>query len=124
MYRMIMLYESEIGTEKRRRLQRLLAAFPYLLRHRIRPNLVMRRLDDDQYERDPENSILLYQDSGPQDNDSEAANVAREEEERGTSRRRRRPLYWVDKRTLPWRLLPPNALERCASAQNRPLWVR
>lgn len=123
MYRMMMLYENEIGLDKRRRLQRLLAAFPYFLRHRIRPNLVMRRLDDNQYERDPENTILLYQDIGTTDNDPEAANVARAEEETGKSRRKSRPLYWVDKRTLPWRLLPSDALEACARAQNRPLWV-
>jgi len=29
----------------------------------------------------------------------------------------------IDKRTLPWRLLPNGALEACARAQNRPLWV-
>jgi len=123
LYRMTMLYENEIGIDKRRRIQRLLAAFPYLLRHRIRPNLVMRRLDDAEYKRDPENTILLYQDSGPTDNDHEAASVARDEEERGKSRRKTRPLFWVDKRTLPWRLLPASALEKCARAQNRPLWV-
>jgi hypothetical protein len=123
LYRMCMLYENEIGIDKRRRIQRLLAAFPYLLRHRIRPNLVMRRLDDEEYERDPENTILLYQDNGPRDTDPEAAIVAKNEEELGQSRRKTRPLYWVDKRTLPWRLLPGDALEYCAKAQNRPLWV-
>lgn len=39
------------------------------------------------------------------------------------SRRKPRELYWVDKRTLPWRLLPDMAMEECARAQNRPLWV-
>ena len=39
------------------------------------------------------------------------------------SRRKPRELYWVDKRTLPWRLLPGQAMEDCARAQNRPLWV-
>jgi predicted membrane chloride channel (bestrophin family) len=123
LYRMSMLYEQEMGIEKRRRIQRLLAAFPYLLRHRIRPNLVMRRVDDDQYPRDPENSILLYQDAAALDTDLEVAAVATEEEETGKSRRKTRTLYWVDKRTLPWRLLPPACLEQCARAQNRPLWV-
>ena len=118
-----MLYDNEIGSAKRRRCQKLLAAFPYLLRHRIRPNLVMRRVDDEQYERDPENSILLYQDAAAFDNDVEAAAVATEEEETGKSRRKQRTLYWVDKRTLPWRLLPSDALTQCARAQNRPLWV-
>jgi len=123
LYRMMTLYENEVGKQKRRRLQRLLAAFPYLLRHRIRPNLVMYRLDDENNVRDPEHSILLYQDKAADDLDPEAAAVATQEESEGMSRRRTRTLYWVDKRTLPWRLLPPDAIEACARAQNRPLWV-
>jgi len=123
LYRMCMLYEGQITIEKRRRIQRLLAAFPYLLRHRIRPDLVMRRVDDEDHERDPEHSIILYQDAAAIDNDIEAAAVATAEEETGMSRRKTRQLYWVDKRTLPWRLLPSGALAKCARAQNRPLWV-
>lgn len=110
--RLMILYNDEIGIDKRRRLQRLLVAFPYLLRHRIRPNLVMRRLDDENYERNPKHTILLYQDSGIKDNDVDAAMLAKVEEETGKSRRKKRPLYWVDKRTLPWRLVPPEALEK------------
>ena len=123
LYRYIMMYEKEIGVERRRRIQRLLAAFPFLLRHRVRPNLVMHRVDDDMIARDPKNTLLLYQDRALPDNDPEAAAVANEEANVGKSRRKTRPLYWVDKRTLPWRLLPAGALEKCASAQNRPLWV-
>eukprot|EP00531_Pseudo-nitzschia_arenysensis_P001559 CAMPEP_0116133552 /NCGR_PEP_ID=MMETSP0329-20121206/10168_1 /TAXON_ID=697910 /ORGANISM="Pseudo-nitzschia arenysensis, Strain B593" /LENGTH=558 /DNA_ID=CAMNT_0003628193 /DNA_START=111 /DNA_END=1787 /DNA_ORIENTATION=- len=122
-YRLINLYENEMGRSKRRRLQRLLAAFPYLLRHRIRPNLIMFRVDDAEKIRDPENSIVLYQDRAAHDLDPELAAVATQEENEGKSRRKRRPLYWVDKRTLPWRLLPTDALEPCARSQNRPLWV-
>uniref|UniRef100_A0A7S0UL36 Bestrophin homolog n=1 Tax=Pseudo-nitzschia delicatissima TaxID=44447 RepID=A0A7S0UL36_9STRA len=123
-YRLINLYENEMGRSKRRRLQRLLAAFPYLLRHRIRPNLIMFRVDDAEKFRDPENSIVLYQDRADNDLDPELAAVATQEEKEGQSRRRKkRPLYWVDKRTLPWRLLPSDALEPCARSQNRPLWV-
>jgi len=123
MYRMINLYEDEMGRSKRRRLQRLLAAFPYFLRHRIRPNLIMYRVDDVENVRDPENSIVLYQDKAAHDLDPELAALATQEEKEGKSRRKRRPLYWVDKRSLPWRLLPPGALEPCARSQNRPLWV-
>ena len=83
----------------------------------------MKRVDDEQYQRDPSNTILLYQDTGPKDMDYEAAAVAQTEETTGKSRRKTRPLYWVDKRSLPWRLLPSLALEKCARAQNRPLWV-
>ena len=122
--RAILLHEPAIGMEKRRRLQRLIVAFPYLLRHRIRPHTVMRRIDDDEHKRDPEHTILLYPDTGTKDNDPEAAVVAQAEEVIGISRRKMRPLYWVDKRTLPWRLLSDNdALEKCARAQNRPLWI-
>ena len=125
LYRMMMLYETEIGMDKRRRLQKLLAAFPYLLRHRIRPNLVMKPLDD-QFDRDPEHTILLYQDQGPTDDDEKAAALAQTEEDSThmSFSDGRLPLFWVDKRTLPWRLLPSDgALEKCARAQNRPLWV-
>jgi hypothetical protein len=83
----------------------------------------MYRLDDVENVRDPEHSIVLYQDKAANDLDPEAAKVATQEENEGMSRRKPRPLYWVDKRTLPWRLLPPDALEPCARAQNRPLWV-
>eukprot|EP00591_Stephanopyxis_turris_P000431 CAMPEP_0195523612 /NCGR_PEP_ID=MMETSP0794_2-20130614/22879_1 /TAXON_ID=515487 /ORGANISM="Stephanopyxis turris, Strain CCMP 815" /LENGTH=623 /DNA_ID=CAMNT_0040653639 /DNA_START=82 /DNA_END=1953 /DNA_ORIENTATION=+ len=121
--RMMKLYETQIGVEKRRRLQRLLAAFPYLLRHRIRPNLILRKLRDPTYVRDPEFSLLLYDDKAQNDNDEVAADLASEEEGTGRSRREPRELFWVDKRTLPWRLLPSDAMEGCARAQNRPLWV-
>jgi Bestrophin, RFP-TM, chloride channel len=123
LYRYINMYDKEIGKEKRRRIQQLLAAFPYLLRHRVRPNLVMHRVDDELIERDPQNTLLLYQDRADLDNDPEAAAVANQEANTGMSRRKTRSLYWVDKRTLPWRLLPEGALEQCARAQNRPLWV-
>jgi hypothetical protein len=119
LYRLCMLFESSITIQKRRRIQRLLAAFPYLLRHRIRPDLVMRRVDDEDSDRDPEHSIILYQDAAAIDNDVEAAAVATAEEETGMSRRKTRQLYWVDKRTLPWRLLPKIGPYGCAIESHR-----
>lgn len=62
--RLSKLYEPQIGTLKLRRVNRLLAAFPYLLRFRIKPNSIMRKLDDKTVERDPETSLILYQDHG------------------------------------------------------------
>lgn len=118
------LYEPQIGVAKLRRVNRLLAAFPYLLRFRIKPNSIMRKLDDPDVQRDPEFSLILYQDHATSDSDMEAAAVASDEETTGMSRRKPRELYWVDKRTLPWRLLPsPEAMGDCARSQNRPLWV-
>jgi hypothetical protein len=121
---MLKLYEFAIGTSKTRRITQLLASFPYLLRHRIRPSLLqMRRVNDPNVVRDPENSLLLYPDASLRDTDPEIAAMAYDEEETGSSRRKTRELCWVDKRTLPWKLLPGTALELCARAQNRPLWV-
>eukprot|EP00554_Chaetoceros_debilis_P010476 CAMPEP_0194109424 /NCGR_PEP_ID=MMETSP0150-20130528/8912_1 /TAXON_ID=122233 /ORGANISM="Chaetoceros debilis, Strain MM31A-1" /LENGTH=519 /DNA_ID=CAMNT_0038798371 /DNA_START=876 /DNA_END=2435 /DNA_ORIENTATION=- len=117
------LYETQIGVAKLRRVNKLLAAFPYLLRFRIKPNSIMRKLDDPEVERDPEFSLILYQDHATSDSDYEAAAVASDEETTGMSRRKPRELYWVDKRTLPWRLLPTQAMGDCARSQNRPLWV-
>ncbi len=62
--RLAKLYEPQIGTAKVRRVNKLLAAFPYLLRFRIRPNSIMRKLDDPDVKRDPETSLILYQDHG------------------------------------------------------------
>jgi len=122
--RMVKLYEFAIGTSKCRRINKLLASFPYLLRHRIRPSLMqLRRIDDPSVVRDPENSLLLYPDVSIRDTDPDVAALAYDEEETGSSRRKSRELCWVDKRTLPWKLLPGKALELCARAQNRPLWV-
>lgn len=58
--RMIKLYEMAIGTPKSRRIRSLLASFPYLLRHRIRPSLMqMTKVNDQSFARDPDNSLLL-----------------------------------------------------------------
>jgi len=122
--RMLKLYEFAIGREKCRRLNNLLASFPYLLRHRIRPSSTsFSPVNDDTVERDVFNSLLLYQDECLRDTDSQVGSLTYDEEETGASRRAQRELYWVDKRTLPWSLLPGSALELCSRAQNRPLWV-
>ncbi|KAL3802676.1 hypothetical protein HJC23_012000 [Cyclotella cryptica] len=122
--RMVKLYEFAIGTSKCRRIRLLIASFPYLLRHRIRPSLLqLKKVNDPSFVRDPDNSLLLYPDVAMKDTDPEIAALAYDEEETGVSRRKTRELCWVDKRTLPWKLLPGTALDLCARAQNRPLWV-
>ena len=63
MSRLGKLYETQIGVAKLRRVKKLLAAFPYLLRFRIKPHSsIMRKLDDPEVERDPEFSLILYED--------------------------------------------------------------
>lgn len=122
--RMLKLYEFAIGTSKCRRINSLLASFPYLLRHRIRPSLMnFYRVNDLNVERNPENSLLLYPDESLRDTDPDVAALAYDEGEMGSGRTKTRELCWVDRRTLPWKLIPGTALELCARAQNRPLWV-
>lgn len=80
--RMVKLYEYAIGTPKCRRIRQLIASFPYLLRHRIRPSLMqMKKVNDPSFVRDPENSLLLYPDVSMKDTDPEIAALAYDEEE-------------------------------------------
>jgi predicted membrane chloride channel (bestrophin family) len=125
LFRMVSLFEASIGTEKKRNVSQLLAAFPYLLRHRIQPHRWMRKLADpsDPNSRDSENTLLLYDDNALLDNDYFKDDEEFELEPGEELRRPMRELCYVDKRTLPWRLLPKNAMEGCARAQNRPLFV-
>merc|ERR1711957_1093903 len=82
------LYEPQMGSARLRRVQRLLAAFPYLLRSRIRPSQNMKRVDDPSHVRDPEFSLILYPDHATSDSDADAAAVATDEEATGMSRRK------------------------------------
>jgi len=58
------LYEPQLGSAKLRRVNKLIAAFPYFLRFRIRPNSIMTKINDPDVYRDPEHSLILYQDHG------------------------------------------------------------
>jgi len=40
-----------------------------------------------------------------------------------SSQRTNQQECWVDRRSLPWALLPDSALIKCADSSNRPLWV-
>lgn len=91
---MASLYVEEVGTARLNRTLRLLAAFPYLLRHHVKPQYNMDRNDYD-------DDVVL----------------GKNENVNGASRRA------VDPRALPWCLLPPIALQKCITSSNRPLWV-
>jgi hypothetical protein len=79
---MVKLYEFAIGTSKCRRIRLLIASFPYLLRHRIRPSLLqLKKVNDLSFVRDPDNSLLLYPDVVMKDTDPEIAALAYDEEE-------------------------------------------
>ena len=104
---MTSVYEREVGTKRKQRIQRLLAAFPYLLHHHIQP----RCLDHSQCEdlKDTPNALLL--------NEPRPINIRHEKSKKSARE------CWVDKRSLPWCLLPDTVLNKVAQSHNRPLWV-
>jgi len=103
---MISVYEQNVGTARKHRIQRLLAAFPYLLHHHIQP----RCLDHSQCEelRGSPHALVLHEPYTIRNTHSKPSK-ARE--------------CWVDKRSLPWCLLPDSVLDKCAHSHNRPLWI-
>ncbi|KAL7528766.1 hypothetical protein ACHAWF_002694 [Thalassiosira exigua] len=105
--RMTSVYEREVGTKRKQRIQRLLASFPYLLHHHIQP----RCLDHSQckdLEASP-HALLLSEPRPISIGHNKLKKTARK--------------CWVDKRSLPWCLLPDSVLNKCAQSHNRPLWV-
>lgn len=118
--RMMNLYQKEIGDDRRSRITQLLAAFPYLLRHHIRPKC----LECDGKNIPKENRILLPEPlvepvETRHDGDETNGGSTKVEILQGglTSE------CWVDKTTLPWSLFPDAALAKVAGAKNRPLWT-
>lgn len=107
--RMLSVYEREVGPKRKHRIQRLLAAFPYLLHHHIQP----RCLDHRQCEeiKGTPNALLL--------NEPRSISIGHTKSAKITNARE----CWVDKRSLPWCLLPDSVLSKCAQSHNRPLWI-
>jgi len=96
--RLATLYETDVKPERRRRVQRLLAAFPYLLRHHIQPCCLT---SSQCAELLGSKHVLTLESSSS----------------KGIKQ------CWVDRRDLPWSLLPNIALKKCAAVNNKPLWI-
>jgi predicted membrane chloride channel (bestrophin family) len=116
--RLLNCYEKEIGPERISTIKHLLAAFPYLLRHHIRPRCQI------QENIPPEYSLTLHEQSVEvvdtrYEGDTNSGGLT------SLSKLQVYPHYMhctVDKRSPPWNLLAPEALEKCSKALNRPLW--
>ena len=113
--RMTSVYEREVGLERKQRIQRLLAAFPYLLHNHIQPWCLDRHsqcgnsiIDTPHALRLNEPRAVLSMQSGCPN--SQVQKFAAHE-------------CWVDKRSLPWCLLPDSILSKVAQSHNRPLWA-
>mmetsp|Transcript_5509 Transcript_5509/g.11595 ORF Transcript_5509/g.11595 Transcript_5509/m.11595 type:complete len:480 (+) Transcript_5509:93-1532(+) len=105
--RMTSVYEHNVGLKRKQRIQRLLAAFPYVLQHHIQP----RCLDHSQCkELECSPHVLVL-------NEPRSISISHTKK-RGGSRE-----CWVDKRALPWCLLPDPVLSKLGNSHNRPLWV-
>jgi predicted membrane chloride channel (bestrophin family) len=99
----------------------LVAAFPYLLRHHIRPGCLCEK----ESPVDLGNGLLLRE---PSINMVETRHEGDKQTIRGTTQS---PSFmaapmrecWVDRRKLPWNLMEHDSLKHIASAHNRPLWI-
>jgi len=145
--RMALLYERELGTERRCRVFRLLAAFPYLLHHHIQPQcnpalrespfgLIIRR-------NQPIRIRRRQQQQQQQQKQQQQQPVVNQSNRNKQKRQRQQQPFqqdvdpapfsdaslldpavcWVDRRDLPWSLFPNAALQAIAISSNRPLWV-
>ena len=112
--RYLSIYEDEIGTMRKIRVQQLLASFPYLLRHHIRP----RCLNPDNLKIDDEYKLEIHVDPFTAvDSRYEGDKLSM----KGVDTQEHR--CFVDRRSLPWSLLPKKVLEKCSTVKNRPLWI-
>ena len=120
---MVNLYEKEVGGARTQRIVNLVAAFPYLLRHHIRPGClcgdasIQDDLDNRLLLREPMTEMIETRHEG--DKTSGGSTKSTMSDAYTTSNRP----CWVDKRNLPWSLLEKTTLTKAANAQNRPLWV-
>lgn len=112
--RMIELFSEEVGKERKKRLLNLVAAFPYLLRHHIRPGC----LCEVPVNIAQENRLFIQEHAElPVDARYEGYKPGPDSQEDTP-----KPC-WVDKRKLPWTLFDSKTLEKISHAKNRPLWV-
>ena len=95
--RLITLYRNEVGPKRRLRIQYLLAAFPYLLRHHVRSGCLCSKEPDHILD---QNKLFLQETMGPS--------------------------CWVDRQDLPWSLIDSAGstnLNQISQVSNRPLWI-
>ena len=107
---MLNLYEADIGSERIFRIKNTVAAFPYLLRHHIRPKC----LDNSKTSVPPAFQLKIQQPPIAVETRHEGDNYHGEA---------LACFCTVDKRTLPWSLLSAASINKCKKAINRPLWA-
>ena len=122
--RTISLYGREVGPERKQRIVNLVAAFPYLLRHHIRPGCLCESetalqatlAQDRLLLQEPNIELVQTRHEG----DKSLGGVTKAPVSYAAAPKRE---CWVNRKNLPWCLLDRPSLRRVAKAQNRPLWV-
>jgi hypothetical protein len=121
---MIQLYSKEVGPERKQRVLNLVAAYPYLLRHHVRPGCLC---EGDPSTIEESSKLLLHEPSvatidARYEGDNEVPDgVTKIDTECALSSKPR--TCEVDRRKLPWSLFSKKPLTALARAKNRPLWV-
>ncbi len=115
--RMLDLYENDIGIDQVSRIKKTLAAFPYLLRHHVRPKCLDCSDDVPQQFRIKMPQLPIDIIETRQEGDEVHGGAYDPDTSRVGPH-----FCWVDRRALPWSLLSDSALNQCARAMNRPLW--
>jgi predicted membrane chloride channel (bestrophin family) len=119
--RMVQLYSKEVGPERKQRILNLVAAYPYLLRHHIRPGCLCEDNPSNIAETD---KLLLHEPSlVPIDARYEGDKLSGGVTEFDTALSSKPRSCFVDRRKLPWNLFEKKPLTSIARAKNRPLWV-
>ena len=110
--RLLSLYEPQIGAERVTRIRNTLAAFPYLLRHHIRPNCLDCATTDV-----PSQYLLQIRNTH-----CDVLETRQEGDEVYKGLNQEPHFCTVDRRSMPWGLFAKTQLDICANASNRPLW--
>jgi hypothetical protein len=119
--RMVMLYDADVSFARRKRIFRLLAAFPYLLHYHIQPR------GDASIEPGNPNGLAIIRNTQLQASRRKAPSrpvttVLPEYrpsdyyDDNGSD-------LWVDRRSVPWNLFSDPVVQQLALSSNRPLWV-
>ena len=121
--RMLRLYSKDVGTDRKRRILNLVAAYPYLLRHHIRSGCLCENRDDEALSDIEEIYRLQLQEPSviPVETRHEGDNAFRKNNRSADQRQQLSCL--VDRRNFPWCLFDRRSLPKVAAAHNRPLWV-
>lgn len=112
--RMIHLYATEVGKDRQDRILNHVAAFPYLLRHHVRPGCLCEAKQEIE-----EHDRLLLKDTcrAVVDTRYEGDSVHIH------GKNSKETECYVNKKNYPWCLFQRKTLTKVTAAENRPLWV-